>query len=82
MEDQGVPVPSHLSAMDHLLDGAAGSAGGVDSAASEAPERAGYAPHEVPPRKDPVLELFTNLLMVHGRKAEAERRMGEVLQLL
>ncbi|KAH8090414.1 ribosomal protein S7 domain-containing protein, partial [Filobasidium floriforme] len=35
-----------------------------------------------PPRVDPLLDLFTNLLMKHGRKAEAQKRIGEVLDVI
>lgn len=78
-------MSSHLNVMDGLLDGGGASdsaTGGLSATSETVVERAGYAPSEIPPRKDPVLELFTNLLMIHGRKAEAERRMSEVLRLL
>lgn len=44
--------------------------------------RPGYAVQSRPPRTDPLLELFTNLLMKHGRKAEAQKRIGEVLEVM
>lgn len=42
----------------------------------------GYTAHSLPPDIDPLLELFTNLLMKHGRKAEAEGRVSRILSLL
>jgi small subunit ribosomal protein S7 len=42
----------------------------------------GYDAHSIPPDVDPLLELFTNLLMKHGRKAEAEGRVSRILSLL
>jgi hypothetical protein len=44
--------------------------------------RPGYAAETRPPRVDPLLDLFTNLLMKHGRKAEAQKRIGEVLDVM
>lgn len=42
----------------------------------------GYDAHSIPPDVDPLLELFTNMLMKHGRKAEAEGRVSRILSLL
>lgn len=42
----------------------------------------GYAPSSLPPRTDPVLDLMTNLLMKHGKKAEAQSMVARVLSLL
>ena len=44
--------------------------------------RPGYPAETRPPRVDPLLDLFTNLLMKHGRKAEAQKRIGEVLDIM
>ena len=54
----------------------------VDGAQGRALYRPGYAAQTRPPRTDPLLELFTNLLMKHGRKAEAQKRIGEVLDVM
>jgi small subunit ribosomal protein S7 len=42
----------------------------------------GYAADNLPPKVDPLLDLFTNLLMKHGRKAEAQNRVSSILSLL
>lgn len=44
--------------------------------------RPGYTPSAIPPKEDPLLDLFTNLLMKHGRKAEAQKRVSEVMRLM
>jgi hypothetical protein len=42
----------------------------------------GYTAQSLPPDVDPLLALFTNLLMKHGRKAEAEGRVSRILSLM
>jgi hypothetical protein len=42
----------------------------------------GYTATARPPRVDPLLDLFTNLIMKHGRKAEAQKRVGEILDIM
>jgi hypothetical protein len=57
------------------------SSGILDLAARGA-IRPGYSANARPPRVDPLLDLFTNLIMKHGRKAEAQRRVGEILDIM
>ncbi|CAK9782796.1 ribosomal protein S7 [Cutaneotrichosporon oleaginosum] len=45
-------------------------------------EARGYAPGAMALRADPVLDLFTNMLMRHGKKAEAQRHAASVLAML
>ncbi|KAK4688069.1 small subunit ribosomal protein S7, partial [Tremellales sp. Uapishka_1] len=45
-------------------------------------ELRGYLPHALPPKIDPTLDLFTNLLMKHGKKAEAQGMVSRILSLL
>jgi small subunit ribosomal protein S7 len=42
----------------------------------------GYAVGSMPVKADPVLDLFTNLIMKHGKKAEAQRHVSNILTLL
>jgi small subunit ribosomal protein S7 len=42
----------------------------------------GYQPNALPPKIDPTLDLFTNLLMKHGKKAEAQSRVARILSLM
>ncbi|ORY27441.1 ribosomal protein S7 domain-containing protein [Naematelia encephala] len=42
----------------------------------------GYSPLAIPPLVDPILDLFTNLLMRHGKKGEAQRRVAHILELI
>jgi small subunit ribosomal protein S7 len=42
----------------------------------------GYAPGAMALRADPVLDLFTNMLMQHGKKAEAQRHAANILAML
>lgn len=42
----------------------------------------GYAPRMLAPEEDPVLELFTNLIMKHGKKAEAQKHVMNILALI
>lgn len=53
-----------------------------DTSFLQAPTRPGYTADNLPPRVDPTLELFTNLIMKHGRKAEAQKVVADVLQQL
>ena len=72
---------------------AASGAHNIASAASgsqpsaHTPERAaasvrGYELDALPPNVDPMLELFTNLLMKHGKKGEAQRRVSNILGMM
>lgn len=45
-------------------------------------EARGYAPGAMALRADPVLDLFTNMLMQHGKKAEAQRHAANILAML
>ncbi|WFD33792.1 hypothetical protein MCUN1_000611 [Malassezia cuniculi] len=38
-----------------------------------------YSPDSLPPRQDPLLQFFVNLLMREGKKARAERWVAEML---
>ena len=42
----------------------------------------GYERLALPPKSDPVLDMFTNLMMKHGRKAEAQSKMSRILAML
>ena len=42
----------------------------------------GYDPRALPPKIDPTVEMFTNLLMKHGRKAEAQSKVSRILSML
>jgi hypothetical protein len=42
----------------------------------------GYAPEALPPQIDPLLDLFTNMLMKHGRKTEAQGHVSDILSML
>lgn len=42
----------------------------------------GYDPRALPPKIDPVIDMFTNLLMKHGRKAEAQGKVAKILSML
>lgn len=53
-----------------------------DASFLQAPTRPGYTVDNLPPRVDPTLELFTHLIMKHGRKAEAQKVVSDVLQQL
>ena len=44
--------------------------------------RRGYDPRALPPKIDPTVEMFTNLLMKHGRKAEAQSKVSRILSML
>lgn len=44
--------------------------------------RRGYTVHGLPPDTDPLLDLVTNLVMKHGRKAEARSRVSRLLSLM
>lgn len=39
----------------------------------------GFQPRVLPPEVDPTLELFTNLLMRHGKKASAQKLVRDIL---
>ncbi|KAL7419753.1 hypothetical protein Q5752_005669 [Cryptotrichosporon argae] len=52
------------------------------AAPTAAPSGRGYQPGALPPKVDPTLDLFTNLMMKHGKKAEAQRRVSSILTLL
>ncbi|ORX33674.1 ribosomal protein S7 domain-containing protein [Kockovaella imperatae] len=41
-----------------------------------------YKPVAVPPVNDPILALFTNLIMKHGRKGDAQRAIADMLAAL
>ena len=53
-----------------------------DASFLQTPTRPGYTENNLPPRVDPTLELFTHLIMKHGRKAEAQKVVADVLQQL
>ncbi|KAJ9092343.1 hypothetical protein QFC20_007401 [Naganishia adeliensis] len=53
-----------------------------DTSFLQAPTRPGYTADNLPPKVDPTLELFTHLIMKHGRKAEAQKVVADVLQQL
>lgn len=53
-----------------------------DASFLQAPSRPGYTVDNLPPRVDPTLELFTHLIMKHGKKAEAQNVVSDVLQQL
>lgn len=42
----------------------------------------GYDPRASPPKVDPVVDMFTNLIMKHGRKAEAQGKVAKILSML
>jgi len=54
----------------------------VDSTTGRPLFKPGYEAGLRPPRVDPLLDLFTNLIMKHGRKAEAQKRLSEVLDIM
>ena len=54
----------------------------VDSTTGRPLYKPGYEAGLRPPRVDPLLDLFTNLIMKHGRKAEAQKRLSEVLDIM
>ncbi|BEI82074.1 hypothetical protein CcaverHIS002_0212340 [Cutaneotrichosporon cavernicola] len=45
-------------------------------------EARGYAPGTMALRNDPILDLFTNMLMQHGKKAEAQRHAASILAMV
>ncbi|GMK59085.1 hypothetical protein CspeluHIS016_0701000 [Cutaneotrichosporon spelunceum] len=49
---------------------------------AQASDVRGYAPGSMPLRSDPILELFTNMLMRHGKKASAQRAVSSILGLI
>lgn len=55
------------------------------SPSAHTPERAeairGYT-EAIPPQIDPLLDIFTNMLMKHGRKAEAQSNVSHILSML
>jgi small subunit ribosomal protein S7 len=53
-----------------------------DTSFLQAATRPGYTADNLPPKVDPTLELFTHLIMKHGRKAEAQKVVADVLQQL
>lgn len=48
----------------------------------EASSSRGYSHKAVPPLVDPVIGLFTNLMMIDGKKMAAQSQMTEILQLM
>lgn len=52
------------------------------AAVEESSPQRGYSPSNLPHRVDPTLDLFTNVLMKHGKKAEAQSTVSRILSLL
>lgn len=40
----------------------------------------GYAPDVRPPVVDPVIDLFINMIMLHGKKSQARKEMSNILE--
>ncbi|KAK1927469.1 ribosomal protein S7 domain-containing protein [Papiliotrema laurentii] len=56
--------------------------GGFSSAPSVVDQPRGYSPSALPPKIDPVLDLFTNMLMKSGMKGVAQTRVTNILELI
>lgn len=79
----GTPgTPELAQAVESLYPVAASSSGETGPTLVDPNARRGYTPHAVPPDTHPLLDLFTNLLMKHGRKAEAQARVSRLLSLM
>ncbi|WVQ74564.1 hypothetical protein IAR50_004165 [Cryptococcus sp. DSM 104548] len=78
------PTPSGFGGMSQLLAPPSSSFAASPVTPTVAPQGTprGYSPDALPPTEDPSLDLFTNCLMKHGKKTEAQKMVQSVLQLL
>ncbi|ODO04669.1 hypothetical protein I350_05278 [Cryptococcus amylolentus CBS 6273] len=77
-------APSAFSDMSQLLATPSSSFASAPATPAVVSKEAvrGYSPDAVPPSEDPSLDLFTNCLMKHGKKTEAQKMVQSVLKLL
>ena len=75
-------IPNTSQVMDHLNQSTKAASGSEAPALIDPSAKRGYTAHGIPPDVDPLLDLVTNLLMKHGRKAEAQSRVSRLLSLM